>query len=144
MLRSNIWQKGFYSILFMGSSLLYLWKVRNIMTLAEQAGYKWTVNCFLSFWLLLLRIDCAFVWNVWKFEAVTLPILCLCHKSLVLCPRVSISTLFTWSVVIWHSFRKSGAVCSRGFPFISSSDIKLRAFWGRSSGRPSSCVCSIE
>ena len=99
---------------------------------------------FLTFWPFLLRIDCAFVWYVWKFDAVTLPILCWCHKSLVLWPRVSISTLFTWSAVIWHSFRKSGAVYSRGFPFISSDDMKLRAFWERSLGRPSCFVCSME
>ena len=105
------------------------------------------VNCktgFLTFWPFRLRKDCAFVWYVWKFHAVTLPILCWCHKSLALWPRVSISTLFTWSAVIWHSFRKSGAVYSRGFSFIYSDDIKLRAFWGRSSGRPSSFVCSME
>ena len=67
------------------------------------------------------------MWNVWKFDALTLQILCWCHRSLVLWPRVSISTLFTWSGDIWHSFRKSGAVCSRGFPFISSDD-KTKSF----------------
>ena len=99
---------------------------------------------FLSLSLFLLMIVWALVWNLWKFDAVTLPTLCWCQESLLLWPRVSVSTLFTWSLVIWHSFKKSGAVCSNGFPFISWDDMKLRALWGRGSGRPSSLVCSIE
>ena len=118
------------------------WETSSLLLNRLDTSELYTV--FLTFWPFLLRIDCACVWYVWKFDAVTLPILYWCHKSLVLWPRVSISTLFTWSAVIWHSFRKSCAVYSRGFPFISSDDMKLRAFWGRSSGRPSSFLCSME
>ena len=46
MLRSHIWHKWFYGILFMGISPLNLWKVRNIITFAQQAWHKWTVHRF--------------------------------------------------------------------------------------------------
>ena len=142
MLGSNIWENCFYNTLFMGISPLYLWNVRNIIT----AGLT-QVNCtqaFLSFCRFMLRKDWAFLWYVCTEYHVWKPILCWFHKSLVLWPRVSTSTLPTWSVVIWHSLRKSGAECSRGSSFISSDDMKFKALGERSSGRPFSLECSIE
>ena len=89
----------------------------------------------------MLSKDWAFLWYVCTEYHVWKPILCWFHKSLVLWPRVSTSTLPTWSAVIWHSLRKSGAEC---FSFISSDDMKFKALGGRSSGRPFSLECSIE
>jgi len=109
----------------MGISPLYLWNVRNIITSSAGLTQVNRIQAFLSFCRFMLRKDWAFVWYVCTEYHVWNPILYWFHKSLALWPRVSTSTLPTWPVVIWHSLRKSGAVCSRGFSFISSDDIKF-------------------